>query len=215
MTKNEVIAALYTGKNFCDCISKMEPDYLREDLKAEVISIVCEWPEEKILKLHEDKALEFYVVRVILNQIQSKTSPFFRKYRNFFVQFDTGNWEIRDNIELFEYEQGEVMWSKGGYDKKMELIYANSQSDNLKERQTREALEDITIEQINTLYWYDAELLRLYMRLGNFRAIEKETGIPFISCYKNIQKSIVTLRKRLTGEIVPLFSKEEMKKLKS
>jgi hypothetical protein len=38
--------------------------------------------DEKIISLNKDGALEFYVVRVILNQVKSKTSPFVRKYRS-------------------------------------------------------------------------------------------------------------------------------------
>ena len=80
MTKNEVITNLYNSKNFNDCIGKMEPEYLREDLKSEVLSVVCEWSEEKVIGLHERKELDFYVVRVILNQIKSKTSNLFKGF---------------------------------------------------------------------------------------------------------------------------------------
>lgn len=178
MTKNQIIENLFTGKNFNDCLSKMEPRHLREDLKMEVISIVCEWSDEKVIQLHLDKALEFYVVRVILNQVKSKTSGFVRKYRS------TSTYEITRDVPC--------------------------QNEDIRNRQIKEELQRIAIEEIDRLYWYDAEMIRLYLKLGNFRAIEEHTGIPFISCYKNIQKSLTILKKKAIEKAVPLFSKEEL-----
>jgi hypothetical protein len=31
----------------------MEPAHLRDDLKMEVIAIVLEWPDQKVIQLHE------------------------------------------------------------------------------------------------------------------------------------------------------------------
>jgi hypothetical protein len=156
----------------------MEPTHLQEDLKSEVISVVCEWPEEKIIGLSERKELEFYVVRVILNQVKSRTSPFAKKYRQ--------RTEELSGHEVVDYH-------------------------DLNERALKEELEDIAMNEIDKLYWYDAELIRLYLKLGNFRAIEKNTQIPFISCYKNIQKSLKILKRKATEGInKPQFTKEEI-----
>jgi hypothetical protein len=178
LTKNEIITNLYNSKNFNDCIHKMEPVHLQDDLKAEVISIVCEWPENKVVQLHQDKALEFYVVRVILNQVKSKTSPFVRKYRS------TSTIEITQDLPCIQ--------------------------EDCKEREVREEVERLAINEIDSLYWYDAEMIRLYLKLGSFRAIQEYTDIPFISCYKNIKKSLATLKKKAIEKAVPLFSKEEL-----
>lgn len=88
-TKNEIITAMYNSKEFNDCINKMEPDHLRDDLRAEVILILLETADDKIMKLHEQKdGLKFYTVRIILNLIQSKTSSFYKKYRQSPVELD-------------------------------------------------------------------------------------------------------------------------------
>ena len=178
MTKNQIIEKLYLSKNFNDCIKKMEPVYLQDDLKSEVIAIVCDWTEEKIVDLHTKNQLEFYVVRVIINQIKSKTSPFYTKYRKSFAEL-TGE-EPHDCTDL-------------------------------KERELKELTEDIAIKDIDNLYWYDAEILRLYLELGTYRAIQEKTGIPFISCYVNIKKSLKTLKRKSTEKVSkPLFSKTEL-----
>lgn len=43
---------------------------------------------------------------------------------------------------------------------------------------------------VKNLHWYNAELLNLYIKHGNYRAIEQATGIPWSSCYKNISKTL-------------------------
>lgn len=170
MTRNQVIEELFTGKNFNDCLQKMEPDYLREDLKQEVAVIVCEWPEEKVIGLYQRKELDFYVVRVILNLVKSKTSPFAKRYRTLHIELpiaeivDTTDRDREDQEQLREYAA---------------RVYSR--------------YEEWGIEKDNNLY-YQYHLIKLYLDTGNFRAIEQLTRIPFTSCYKTIKKSLKELR---------------------
>ena len=87
-TKNQIIEELYNSREFNDCINKMEPEHLRDDLRAEVVLILLETDETKIRQLHEKGELKFYTVRIILNLIKSKTSAFFKKYRQLTVEID-------------------------------------------------------------------------------------------------------------------------------
>lgn len=137
----------------------MEPDHLREDLKSEVILIICELPEDKIKKLHDTHELEFYTVRVILNLIKSNTSSFAKKYRSVYS----------DPTNMADHPIDDI--------------------NDIVERAEKERVEDIALGEIDNLYWYKSELIKLYMELGNYRAIEEATGIPYISCYKNIKAS--------------------------
>lgn len=191
MTKNQIIEALFKGKNFNDCIGKMEPEHLREDLKMEVALIVCEWPADKIIDLHERKELEFFVVRVILNQIQSNSSPFFKKYRRhqtaYIEEAFDGNSEDY-NEAVRRHFMNIVAKIHGGL---------HESNEGMDERLAREEAEDKALSEIDGLYWYNAELIRLYVKHGNYRAIEKETGIHYISCYKAIQKSFKQLKQKV------------------
>lgn len=137
---------------------------MRDDLKAEVILIVCEMDAEKVIGLHQRKELEFYVVRIILNLVQSNTSPFVKKYR-------------KANTEI-EYMK----------DHPFESI------NEICDRADREEKEDRVIGEIDNLHWYNAALVKLYMELGNYRAIAVETKIPVASCYKNIRQSFQELK---------------------
>lgn len=51
--------------------------------------------------------------------------------------------------------------------------------------------------QLDGLYWYDKQILQLYIKLGNYRAVEKETGIPFSSVYKTVQKAIKQIKEKV------------------
>lgn len=46
---------------------------------------------------------------------------------------------------------------------------------------------------MDSLYWYDQEILKMYVELGSVRKVSKETGIPHTSIFitiKNIRKCI-------------------------
>lgn len=194
MTRDQIITQLFTGKNFNQCIDRMEPEHLREDLKMEVMAIVCEWPAEKIIGLYERRELDFYVVRVILNQIQSNTSPFFHKYRKF------------QSVYLEEAHDMAYDGNEAQRRHFIKLVARISrlcplEDEDLEARLNKEEAEDRVLAEIEGLYWYNAELLKLYVKHGNYRAIEKETGIPFGSCYKTIQKSIKELKEKAVGEL--------------
>lgn len=168
----------------------MEPDYLREDLKQEVILIVCGWDDDKIIGLHQRNELDFYVVRVILNQIKSNSSPFAKKFRtDHKVAF------LEDALDM-QREAGErtARRAKNG------LTISEDHSINklsIEEREIRESSEDIAIEEIDKLHWYNKGLIELYIQHGNFRAIQNVTGIPYPSAYKTIQKSLREIKTKV------------------
>lgn len=163
-TKNEIIEELYRSKDFNDCINKMEPEHLRDDLRAEVVLILLETDEQKLVEMHAKKVLNFFTARIIINQIFSTTSPFYKRYRQ-----QLG--EINDRIA---YEETDI-----------------------EERATREEAEERAMQEIDNLYWYNAGIVKLYLKLGTYRAIQEDTGIPFPSVYKTVQKSFKEIREKI------------------
>src|SRR5690349_1529136 len=99
MTRNQIIADLFTSKDFNACIKKMKPQSLQDELKAEVALILCEKPDEVIIELWELGKLRFYTVRIILNLMQSSSSQFYKKFR-------VSNVELSEIIEpiIVEYD---------------------------------------------------------------------------------------------------------------
>lgn len=182
MTKNQIIESLFTGKNFRDCIKKMEPEHLREDLMQEVILRICELPEEKIIGMHERKELEFYTVRVIINMCRNPRDPFSKRFRQFHFHFD----DQHLNIEC-------------------------SQATETEERELREIIEDMAIEEVDKLYWYDRDVLKLYMKLGTLRAVSEKTRIPHTSIFHTVKKTAASIRGKINRS--QMLSQQELNHL--
>jgi hypothetical protein len=196
MTRNAIIEKLFTGKNFTDCINKMEPDHLREDLRQEIILIVCEWPNDKIIKLHADGALDFYVVKVILNQIKSNSSPFAKKYRQ---QFSEYNEKLVESEREVRNTGNDISATEANYLNKRHLhAYTAMEDLDFEERELRELIEDLALEEVDKQYWYNKGLINLYMKHGTYRAVQEETGIPHVSIYKTIQKSFKEIKSKVS-----------------
>lgn len=202
--RNQIITDLFTGKNFNDFIKKLEPAHLRDDLKQEVAVIICSWADEKIVGLEERGELSFYVVRMVFNMVTNKYHPFYKTYRS-------------EDIEFKEITRGATHLSYG-YDDELDVAdkpdptreeTTESLAFRDSERECREQMEDFTLAEIENLYWYNRDLVKLYLEVKTYRAMERETGIPYISCYKTIQKSFEILREKAKAP-KPLFSKNEL-----
>lgn len=210
MTKNAIIEKLFLSKNFNDCLSRMEPEYLREDLKQEVIAIVCEWSDEKVIGLHTGKQLEFTVVRIILNQIQSNTSPFYKKFRQYLVELDYNKWVYNEyDVHGNDRNNKKILDSLDnlqGYlvdhpiDDINEIIDRHEREQI--ENNVLDEIEDMKNDRVNNARYYKGQMIGLYQELGNFRAIEAETQIPFISCYKVIKQSFQELKEKALSKVV-------------
>lgn len=197
MTREQIIQNLFTGKNFRECIGKMEPAHLREDLMAEVALEICEWPNEKIVDLHSRGRLEFYVAKTVLYMMINKYSPFYKKFRAATIEYNEGSDGWADGSFIEGAAQDEWI-DLQGHKKGQWRGGIHVEIDDIQQREIRELSEDRALEAIEQLYWYDQELIKLYIRHGNYRAIEAETGIPWESAYKSIQKSLKQIRCQVT-----------------
>lgn len=99
MTKNEIIEKLAKERlveTAVANIAKTNSDILN-DLSQEIYLDLLQKDEQKIVKLYESNQIRFFVVRMILNNLFSKNSPFyqtFRKNTNTTVNID----DIKDKI---------------------------------------------------------------------------------------------------------------------
>ena len=77
-------------------IAKTNSDVLN-DLSQEIYLDLLEKDEQKIVKLYETNQIRFFVVRMILNNLFSKNSPFyqtFKKNANLTVNID----DLKDKL---------------------------------------------------------------------------------------------------------------------
>lgn len=84
MGKKEIIEDLAKNK-FVENVTKsykMITPYI-EDLCQDIYMWLCEKDEDKIVSLYEKGELDYFVRKMIKNNICSKTSPFYTKYEKF------------------------------------------------------------------------------------------------------------------------------------
>ena len=99
MTKNEVISIIAKEKMVETAIAniaKTNSDVLN-DLSQNIYLDLLSKDEDKIINLYETNQLRFFIVRMILNNLFSKNSPFyqtFRKNANLTVNID----DLKDKL---------------------------------------------------------------------------------------------------------------------
>ena len=81
MNKNSIILELWESRELKEAIDKMQPEDLREDLRSELFKVLCEMDEERLIDMRSRNVLKFYLVRTMVNMMQSNTSQFYRTYR--------------------------------------------------------------------------------------------------------------------------------------
>lgn len=101
MTKYEIIDGLARERRveqLVENIAHQALDQLLKDLCQMVYLVLLEYDEDKIIDLWENGEINFFIVRIIINQYRSTNSPFhklFRKYqlRSFSIP---PNWDITE-----------------------------------------------------------------------------------------------------------------------
>lgn len=131
MVKNEIIEELWSSKEVNDAFSKMQPEELQYDLKAEVFVVLCEMEDIKLIGMYERNEIRFYLVRTMLNMIKSDRSQFWKKYRNF-VEYDH-NEKVENTqnsiIDIMELSIEKLHW----YQKEILRLYTFEFNKNAKE----------------------------------------------------------------------------------
>lgn len=101
--------------------SNRHPDY--EDLLHETILVLYALEKKKINKIIKQKKITFYIVRIMINQYQSNTSPYHKKYRKQYKDEQLKQFYIytkepltKEKIEKLEKNEERLKW----IDKKLE-----------------------------------------------------------------------------------------------
>ena len=132
-----------------------------EDLLSFVIEEIYKCDQIRLREIIEKDQMTFYVVRIMLNQYHSKTSRYYYKYDKYYEYHTTTTIEsiTADNTEYTIKDKKEV----------------------------EERLEWIE-EKLKDLYWFDAEIFRIYYREGfSLNQMAKETKISRATIYKAVK----------------------------
>jgi hypothetical protein len=148
MTAREIINQIAAGREYKDlCKNIAKGHELYEDLFQELIIILCEYDSVKLEELYAKGQIKWFIVKIIKNQFQSTTSPFYKKYRAFADR--SSDQEVHAPTE--EPEDNEVL--------------------NLVQCET----EKISFTDKND--WYDTRMFQLYLQEGSLRKLSAKTGI--------------------------------------
>ena len=107
-TLNQIVEQLYRDRRVNEFIRKQQPSDLQDDLLhhciSEVYRIATTYPG-KIEKLYQDNQLWPYFHGIACQQMHSKKSTFFTKFRRQMVPIDVIDWEIKEDQPHGQYAQ--------------------------------------------------------------------------------------------------------------
>ena len=132
-----------------------------EELLHFVIEELYKCDQIRLREIIEKNQMTFYAVRVMMNQYHSKTSRYYYKYKKF-----------------YEYHTTQTI----------ECISEDKSKSTKKQKEEIEVKLEWIDEKLKDLYWFDAEVFKLYYR-ENFSLSEmaKATKINKNTLYKAIR----------------------------
>ena len=141
-----------------------------EDLLSFVIEELYKCDKERIEAIVRKKQMTFYVVRIMINQFHSKTSRYYYKYRKY-----------------YEYNVSGIV----------EAISPDNVDTDIESKQLVEERLGWVEEKLKDLYWFDAEVFRIYYREGfSLNEMQKETKIN----RNTLHKAITNVKNYLINE---------------
>ena len=141
-----------------------------EDLLSFVIEELYKCDKERIEDIVRKKQMTFYVARIMINQFHSKTSRYYYKYRKY-----------------YEYHVSGIV----------EAISPDNVDADIESKQLVEERLGWVEEKLKDLYWFDAEVFRIYYREGfSLNEMQKETKIN----RNTLHKAITNVKNYLINE---------------
>lgn len=144
MNRNSIIVQLWDSTELKDAISKMQPEELQDDLRSELFKVLCEMDEEKLIDMYKRNVLKFYLVRTMINMMQSNTSQFYRTYRkplNTEVKLHDRDEDLLNKVEV---ELSKLHW----FSSDLLRLYAINHNCNAKELSRVTGIPYMTIHRV-------------------------------------------------------------------
>lgn len=186
MNRTEIIHIISKDGEFKSiCQITARATGLQNDLYQELMMMIFEMPEQKLVKLYENNELKAYCARSIWLMHNSPTNPFFKKFRS--VAYG-GNLGEEISIERL---YGTTLNERLKLIKKIE-IEVHPDYEIARDK----AIHQVK-QQIKESYWYQQKVLELYIKYKSFKKLSQATGIPQIS----LKKTIYELRKQIKQKV--------------
>lgn len=99
---NKIINEVYEKGTVREIITNMKVNLLdADDLEQEIYLILLEYDKERIIEMYNKNQLKYFIIGVIQRQYNSKTSPFYKKYKKYYTLVDEN---IINTMEITEDE---------------------------------------------------------------------------------------------------------------
>ncbi len=170
MSKKDIIEAIAKDKKtleYCKKVCKRGDLY--NDLMQYTLLYLLEMDENKLIDIHNNGRLDFYVARIIYINANSPSSRFMNTHKTIGDDF------LIDNIPIVK----------------------DKNNNRLINRINKEiAIEQATI--INSgAYPVSVKLLELYAECGNLRDVSRKTGIPYMTVYRHVTEIKTKLKNKI------------------
>lgn len=159
--RQQIIEQLYIDPDIGKGIAKMKPEDLQDDLRQEMFLVLCEMPEEKIVQMHRDGYLKFFLVRTMLNMMKSDRSTFYNQFRKVYTEWDSNvETKLKEDSEDFEEMSHKLTRSLDvlhWYEKEIFRLYSENGKNILKlSRETKIPYRSLfkTVRKVRTYLKY-------------------------------------------------------------
>lgn len=95
---NKIIKEIYEENIVKDIIANMRVKSNDiDDLEQEIYMILLEYNQDRIIEMYEKNQLRYFIVGIISRQYNSKTSPFYKKFKKYYTLVD-GNYINNEDV---------------------------------------------------------------------------------------------------------------------
>jgi len=180
MTKSSILTEIYQSKEVEAIIRSIKPKGLQDDIKQHCFLELFEKPEEFILDLYNRGKLRHYIVKVLYNTSRWSCTTLHKQLGKELLLTDLEN-------NYYNTETGISGKVEGKYLEHKEFI----------QHQENPEYEEINIEPVlKSVYWYKANLIRLYAEYGTYQKVSDLTGIPLKSVFTTIRDARIEIKQK-------------------
>lgn len=175
--RHKIITDLFRSKELSECIAKMHPTHLQEELRSEVFLVLCELPEDRLNAMHSEGRLGYYALRTIMNMAHSSTSSFFKMFRADYTR------QAKDYLRYLSTTK------KSRYDH----LLMNTQEMVIRDFVSKS-------EDLSDPDWYEAGIMKVYTVEGTMRAASHKLGIPVKTIHTAINNGKKKIKEKLCSK---------------
>jgi len=160
MNRTQIIESIAKDPEYRKACRQIAKDsYLADELFQELMIILLEYDENKIVLIWNEKRIKWFVISILLKMCHSKTSPFYKKIRKFS--------DCSNELTVFDIQDENI-----NHAQEIPDIF-----------QMVECTDNILLTTENG---YEKVLLKMSVELGSVQKVSQSLGIPYLSVWISI-----------------------------